>query len=285
MKYRKVILFLFILLIFQALPLFTENVESSTEIDWETGVLRISVTATLPDSDSPLPLVKHQVLQSINREFPGYLREALLPLTVDSFNTFGEAIQQNPDLIHTINRLADEADLISTRMNLSLTALIMEYQVPLRPLLVEPFVTSADPTPLHSFMTYEPSAPFTGIVIYAADSLPVYGERDLQGMTRTEKITPCFFPRIFNEGGWEIFGSVNMKPEFLKSRGIAAYIKDTDLSAYAERIGDYPFYTTARGLYGKYHTDIILSEEDIRRFLSLEENHRLLSEGRIVIIH
>ena len=261
------------------------SVEREIEIDWETGVMSMEITAPLPDSDTPLPLIKHQVLQAVQREFPEYLREALLPLTMDSSHTFGDAVSENPDLIHTVSLLAQTAELETTRMNFDLTALILKYRIPLLPLLLESFASWATPTPLPEYMTYEPSAAFTGLVIYAAETLPVYGERNRQGMTMMEKVTPCFMARIFDEEGNEIFSESNMDSEYLVEYGTAAYSESTDIESYTDRVGDYPFYATARGLFGKHRTDIILSVSDIRKFLSREENHQILREGRIVVIY
>ncbi len=280
-RYRKAI----ILLLFSGVMNLHSQVNINAEINWEQGALTMEISSPLPPSDAPFPLVKHRTQQEILRNFPNYLRGALLPIIIDSFHSFEDAVREKPGMIHTIESLAENAILKRTKMNRDLTSLSLEYIIPLYPGLISRFIIQAPPEPLPGFLTYEPSASFTGIVLYASEPLPVYGERDDQGMEKIENITPCLLPRIFDEDGNEVFSMRNMDVTFLRKWGVAAYIESTDLSNFRDRIGYYPYYATARGLFGKHCTDLVLSKEDIRRFLTRRENHDLLTEGRIIIIH
>ena len=53
---------------------------------------------------------------------------------------------------------------------------------------------------------------------------------------------------------------------------------------YTERIGLNPLRTMARGVFGKNSTDIIIPREVARQLLAVEENHRLLLEGRVLVV-
>ena len=133
-------------------------------------------------------------------------------------------------------------------------------------------------------MGYEPSAPFTGIVIYAAEPLPVYGERNTQGAPLEASLTPALLPRLFDEEMNLLLTASQMDPLQRETWGVMQYTSDLDQEKHRSRVGSYPLYTMAVGLFGVNRTDLILTGETARKLLSREDTRKLLREGRILVI-
>jgi hypothetical protein len=129
-------------------------------------------------------------------------------------------------------------------------------------------------------LTWAPSAEFSGLVIYAADELPIQGEPN----SDEEFLKPAMFPRIYDEN-MRLIAEVKMvEPEFLKQWGIVGYSKDTNEAPFLERIGRTPLRTSAVRLFGTNRTDIIIPLEIANKLLQNDHNLDLISQGRILII-
>jgi hypothetical protein len=95
-------------------------------------------------------------------------------------------------------------------------------------------------------------------------------------------LTPCLFPRIFNEINEEVF-SVNFTDyEYLLQNGLVLYTRQ-ELHGHT-RTGDNPMQITAKGVFGNALTDIKISSFDARRIHGSKHNLQLLKECRVAII-
>ena len=83
----------------------------------------------------------------------------------------------------------------------------------------------------------------------------------------------------------ELVASASMaEPEYLKRWGFVLYTESLDTGQFEDRIGLYPYHTTAEAIFGNNHTDILIPEDAAEKILYNRNNHRLIREGRIVII-
>ena len=255
-----------------------------TEVDWFRGLVSLEITAPLPPSAAPMPVVKLQLQKELESRFLLDFKSALGPLLVDSRRNLAQALLEEPPLLAALTQVGE--GLISIRIHLTkdMKSLRLSYQVNLFPDIIRPLSPGGNPDSLPLQMGYEPSAPFTGLVIYAADSLPVHGERDERGETLEGFIAPCLLPRLYDEGMNLIFSADNMADSYRESWGVFQYTPSLQDNDHNSRVGNYPFYTMAVGLFGIHNTDLILSTEASRKLLAREETRRLLREGRIIVI-
>jgi hypothetical protein len=135
-------------------------------------------------------------------------------------------------------------------------------------------------------MTLNPvSAPaYTGIIIIAAETLPIHGSKN------SALIQPCLFPKIWDAEMKLIFERNMFNPgaDTMVRYFTTKEIFDTSPSglspAMSAVVGNRPLRIFARGVFGIYPTDPIISQEDALQIISREENRSLLREGRIAII-
>jgi hypothetical protein len=258
---------------------------AASEILWDRGRIRLRLESLLPAGNAPPPVAKYNQQQANRRALPSYFRAALSELTIDSYTTFSEALNQRPELFAVLDELAASAELTANQLSLDQTRLIMDFEASLYPGLAAPFLTPRPYLPPAPPLPWEPSGTFTGLVIYAGNYLPVHGETDSRGLPRQERVRPCLFPKIFDQAMGLLLSPELMDWETLSREGAALYTRDPELGYLTGRVGDRPFYTSAVGLFGKYATDLILPQEDVRRFLARPENRELLRRGRIVVIY
>lgn len=255
-----------------------------TEFDWFRGQVSLKISQSLPPSFAPMPTVKLRLQQELKSQFPLHLLSALGPLLVDSRRNLTTALLEEPELVSALTLVGKNLSPARIYLTEDLKTLNLSYQFSLFPDIIRSLRPEGTSSPLPLRMGYEPSAPFTGLVIYAADPLPVHGERNNKGEPLEDFIAPCLLPRLYDEEMNLVFSADNMDPSYRESWGVFQYTPSLEVQDHSERVGDYPFYTMAVKLFGIYNTDLVLSTEATRKLLSREDTRRLLREGRVIVI-
>jgi len=95
-------------------------------------------------------------------------------------------------------------------------------------------------------------------------------------------LTPCLFPRIYNDVNEEVFSVNFAHHEHLVQNGLILY---TTHEVHGHpRTGANPLQIKAKGVFGNALTDIKISSFDARRIHGSKHNLQLLKECRIAII-
>jgi hypothetical protein len=132
-----------------------------------------------------------------------------------------------------------------------------------------------------------PAASYTGIIILAAEALPIRG-RNVAAL-----VQPCLFPKVWDTGMNLIYERSMMDTGAARSIAMVRYVSPSGVfrptpsglsPELAELVGNNPLRIIARGVYGIRPTDPVIDQEDALLILSSEENLRLLREGRVAIM-
>jgi hypothetical protein len=99
---------------------------------------------------------------------------------------------------------------------------------------------------------------------------------------RGTQLTPCIFPKIFNEKHQEVYSINFAAPQHIVEKGLVIYLKD-DVADH-RRIGNNPLRISALDAIGDNQTDIRISASDARRIHGSKHNLNLLRECRVAII-
>ncbi|MDR1626682.1 MAG: hypothetical protein LBT33_09085 [Spirochaetia bacterium] len=247
-------------------------------IDWEKGEMTLTLSAALARTGPNRPAAAITAERRIDTNLSKVFAEALLPLRIDSSMTFVESIENGILSAAQILSLAQTGRKGIPRYSQDMQTIFVDYTYRLHDSLAPYFVRHSRPAEIPRYLAWFPTREYTGIVIYAGKSLPVHGE-DAQS-----PIAPCLFPEIFDEQTGPVLSIEMGDPAYLKRWGSAAYARSFDEAPWRERIGALPLRIIATGLYGKYPTDLKISQEDAALILSLPANRRLLAEGRVLII-
>jgi hypothetical protein len=135
------------------------------------------------------------------------------------------------------------------------------------------------PFPVPRILGFVPTRNYSGIVIFAQGEYEQFGKLELGSLM------PALFPKIYDEEMNLVLEKSMCDPDTLREWGMIAYSDDLDLKRYSYRVGSFPLTLMAKAIFGTNSTDIIIPSEAAAEILSLEENRRLLSQAKIVIIY
>ncbi len=253
---------------------------TTTDLDWTTGTLRVTVERNV---SAVGPTAISQTQRSIRRDAAAILVRILSDLPYDSERTLGGLVEEEEALISAIERAAGRAEAVQTSASSDLDSALVTFEIDLYRDLGTELVDHARPAPIEQRLGWIPNASYTGILIYAADRLPLFGTQ-----TRTEP-EPTLFPGIYYLSGpqrliYRLAEIEHFEPERLPLSGPVAYTGDVQATGLADRIGPRPLRILAVAAFGTYPTDIVISEEDARRIMASEHNRSLLRDGRIAVV-
>ena len=255
-----------------------QQISWESSIDWARGELRLVAEAPIDRSGANAPAAAHRAEQEIQSELAAEVVNALLPLRIDSRETLAGELQREPSLYGRLASLADNVERLITRPDRSLSRLQVTYRLDLFPGLPPLLLRDDLPLPFRRILGWIPAGSYTGVVIYAAEPLPIHGTE------LRSTIVPALLPEIFDENMETVLSREQLEVEWMERWGVAAYTDSLDLSDFTERVGQNPKRILARRLFGVSPTDIVISNADARELLATEGNRRLLREGRILIV-
>lgn len=247
-------------------------------INWEEGTMTMDIEVALGPEDAFYPSIRRESEYTVKKYLPQLFLDGASGIKVDSYETIGTLINEDPELVRSLENIADRGVILYSRFSKDMTTFLMRYQFQLFPEIVSLFIIHTTPYPPPRLLEYEPTTEFSGIVIYAMGAYPVHGEET------ASLLNPCFFPTLFDPEMNIVVEKGMVNPAHLKKWGLAAYTSVINEKPFVERIGFTPFRTMATALFGKNRTDIILPSEAARKILYSDANRKLLTEGRILII-
>lgn len=254
-----------------------EAIEAETRIDWSRAVIDINITADLPFEINVLPEAKIHAENRIEDAIPLIIQIAMEDVILDSTLNVFERLKKDLHLTSLIDNYSDERYKIRTNLSPDLLKLKAHYSIPLYPDFSSTFIEHKEAAPLDRILHYVPGQNYTGIVIYASGTLPLFGEN------KEEALNPSLFPKILNERGEVIFSAENVDPGILKEHGAVLFTDHLD-KVPVQRVGLLPLKIKATAIYGRNRTDIVIPSYLSDRILSRETNRELLHNGRITIV-
>lgn len=259
--------------------LFAQDVSVTAEklIDWEEGIVTIDITASTETAWTALSS-RYDMDKLISKRAPVLTAEIIADIPVSSLDTIGSAILKNTSLYGDLLKLPDLVGKTFSTAAEDRKSLTVRYDIPVFPYIASLFIERSEADQVKRDLRYYPTEDFTGILIYAAEELP------LSGTNRSSALNPSIFPRLFDEDLNLILDMSKMEPEYLRRWGTAGFSYDRDRTFYGDRVGAFPLRTMAEGYFGMNSTDIILPERAVRQILSSDRNRQLLAEGRVLII-
>ena len=95
---------------------------------------------------------------------------------------------------------------------------------------------------------------------------------------------PAMSPKIYDDGGNELYGSAYVDQEFVQKHGMAGYVRDLDQALANDRVQGTPAVLKALSSSGANQTDLILSKSDADQLRGLADHLNFLREARVVIV-
>jgi hypothetical protein len=252
-------------------------------IEWDTMRINAQVSLDLASAGIRLPAGRTSGEMLLNSGYFRLIQSGLLNLQVDSSSTIADLIKRGELTIHEAELLARTAHSVPPALSPDLKSMVASYSVGLSDISAA-LLRHTRAAPVARTLNPVSSAQFTGIIIIASENLPIHG-RNTSALP-----IPCLFPKIWDTGMNLIFERNMLDPQNsimvkYSSKENIFQNNPSGLSAQLQSfVGDRPLRIFARGVYGINPTDLIIDRSDAMLIISSEENRRLLTQGRVVII-
>ncbi|MCL2209340.1 MAG: polymerase [Treponema sp.] len=273
-----------VLIFFVAGTAFTEaRIDITSAIDWNTMQIKADVSLDLASAGIRLPSGRTQAEFLLSAGYSDLIRSSILNIQADSSSTIGELIERGEITLSDAGVIAANAAIVPPAYSSDLQRMFSSYTITLSGISsVLSVNTRAVPVP--RTLTPVSTAQYTGIIIIAANELPVYGHK-------TEALpVPCLFPKIWDSGMNLIYERRMLEA---RNKAMVHYfplksIFQNNPSALSPElrdiVGDKPLRIFAKGVFGINPSDLIIDSDDAMLIISSDENRRLLSQGKVAFI-
>ncbi len=256
-------------------PLYAEP-KTELQIDWDQGMLDLAISREVAVFS---PAERNRLGMEVQRDLVDEFLKSAGSIQISSSMTINEWLHKNPsrfpDLIDGINNLK----LKGSSYSRDFSELTFRYSARLFPDIAAVFIDHYQGYLPASNLAFQPTADFTGILIYAKGEFPVQGE------ARKDRIYPALFPKIWDEEMNLVFSQEMMDSPLILSDGTVCYSETIDSADVRGRIGPNPIRILPRRIFGLVPTDPVIPGGDARSILNSSKGKELLSTGRIAIIY
>jgi hypothetical protein len=279
--YKKI--FILILIFFAAVVFADEMTGISGTVEWDTLLIKSTVSLDLAKAGIKLPSGRTQGELSLSAGYLTLIQPSLMDLQVDSSSTLADVIIRGEFGVLDTEKLALKAQSVPPALSSDLKKISASYTMNLSELSAV-LLRHNRPSPVMRTLLPASTAQYTGIIVIAADNLPLYGMRS------TGLAVPCLFPKI-----WDSNMNLIYERNMLESRNnimvhyapLQSIFQDNPSGLTQDIIdvaGNRPLRIFARSLYGINPTDLIIDNIDAMQIISSDDNRRLLAEGKVVFI-
>ena len=259
-----------------------EQIDFSTElsVDWRRGEIELRFVFPLSEGEALSPRLRDLYTRTSRSNLGFSFVDEFSRLRLNSRTDVGGYLKQHPQIAMELStRSADGYLETDSSYSENFSEFRVTYRFPLHSLFAEPFIAHDSAAPPPPLLRYVPSGPFSGIVIYVEEELPVHGTNVSDGLS------PALFPRVYSNDMELLAAKEMVAPEALEQWGMVGYYSREQIDSLSERVGEVPLYTKASALFGEEPTDLLIPRRGAELILSSEETVRLISEGKIAIVH
>ena len=271
-------LFAFSAVISSAFAQFDNSTLSSTsKVDWTNKKFTSRISMDIEKAGITLPEGRISAESLIKIKTPSLLKDPVLSLFVDSAYLLGDMVLTDVITLEQVTNIVEQArqtpalfsadgkacNATNTIDMENIGRLLVKHKYPYTPEEPIEIVTSRS---------------YTGIIIDARGALPVHGEYV------SSEVYPAFFPTLWDEEMNIIYEKNIADKNVVQNQGLVCYNWQDNFELYEDRVGTDPLYIKASKVYGRNRTDPIIRRKDSLKIITVEENRKLLREGKIVIL-
>jgi len=255
----------------------------SGTVNWDAKLINSRTSLDLASANVRLPAGRTQAEMLLGAGYLDMIRPCLLALQADSSSTIGDLVDRGEISLQEIDSIALRSISAAPALSSDMRSMFSTHSLSMD-IISSALLRHTSPSPVARTLRPVSTAQYSGIIIIAAESLPVHGMRS-SGLA-----VPCLFPKI-----WDSDMNLIYDRNMLETRNTAMVKYSAMQNIFADNpsglspelreiAGDRPLRVFARSVFGINYTDLIIERNDALLIISSEENRRLLSQGRVVII-
>ncbi len=260
-----------------------EQVGDKGKINWSEGYIEATGIGAPPERYIGKPQARPMALRAARVDAYRNLLETTKGVRVDSSTSVKDYIVES-DIINTqieglvrgakaVNQeyLSDGTVEVTMRMPIpgDFSKVIILRAVEKRPEVTPP----APPVPAVA-PPAAPAAPAPAPVVYTG---MVVDARGLQAR-------PAMSPKIMDESGKEVYGSMNVDREYAIQQGMSGYARDLTAAQSNPRVTNNPVSIKGIKTEGPGKSDIVISNADADKIRGASDNLTFLKKCRVMIV-
>jgi len=260
-----------------------EKITVNGALEWDKQEINAVVSLNMASSGLKLPNGRMQGEALIASEYIRLIRPALLNIQVDSSSTVADLVRRGEWSFLDVENLALQVRAVPPALSPDLSSLLAFYTLNINDISAA-LIRHERPVEVPVTLTPVSAPAYTGIVIIAAENLPVYGTKS------AALLRPCLFPKIWDTEMKLVFERNMLNP---RAGAMVRYFSMREIFAGGPSglsreitavVGSRPLRIFAHGVFGIQPTDPIIGREDVLQIISNKDNRSLLREGRVAII-
>jgi hypothetical protein len=280
LKYRLILL----LTVLPAAGIFAQEKTGIKGIlEWDNMQIKAAISLDLASAGIRLPSGRTQGESILKNSYVNLMRPYIMDMQADSSSTIADFVNRGEFSLLEVEAIMLKAHSIPPALSIDMLNMTVSYDMPLSS-ISSTLLNHKRTTEVARTLNPVSTASYTGIIIIASEELPVHG------MKSAALPIPCLFPKI-----WDSEMNLIYERSMLISHdnSIVQYSTEDNLfhnnpSGLSPELmkiaGDRPLRIFASGVYGIKPTDLIIDRSDALLIISSDNNRRLLSEGKVVII-
>lgn len=95
---------------------------------------------------------------------------------------------------------------------------------------------------------------------------------------------PAMSPKVFDENGAEVYGTLIVKKDFAMQQGICGYARDLNAAQSNARVTSNPLTVKAVRAQGAGMSEFVISNDDAKKIRSAKENLAFLQKCRVMVV-
>ncbi|MDR0289667.1 MAG: polymerase [Treponema sp.] len=252
-------------------------------VEWDKMEINAVVSLNMASAGLRLPSGRTQSEALIANEYIRLIRPGILNIQVDSSSNIADLVSRGEWNPLDVDAIAMQVRSVPAALSPDFNSLLASYTLDIDGISAA-LIRHQRPSEVPSTLTPVSAPAYTGIVIIAAEALPIRGAKS------SILLQPCLFPKIWDADMTLIFernmldtNAVSMV-RYFPAREIFARSPSGLSPEIAAVVGSHPLRIFASGVFGIQPTDPIISREDAMQIISNESNRKLLRDGRVAII-
>jgi hypothetical protein len=255
-----------------------EQIGDKGKINWTGGYIEAVGIGAPSQRDIGKPQARPNALRAAQLVAYRDLLEAINGVRVDSTTTIRNFMVES-DVINTqVQGIVKGAKVIKQEYMSDGTV-----EVTVRMPLAGDFASVIIPRILERKQgTPPPVAPPT-----APPSVPAAGGEVFTGLVvdaRGIQARPAMSPRIIDENGAEVYGSMNVEREYAIQQGLSGYARDLTAAQSNPRVTNNPLSIKGLKTGGAGRSDIVIANADAEKIRGAGDNRSFLKKCRVMIV-
>ncbi len=269
-----------------------EQIGTQGNINWSAGYIEAVGIGAPPERFAGRPQARPMALRAAQVDAYRNLLEITKGVRVDSattvndftvasdvINTQVDGVVKNAKVMKQ-EYLSDGTVEVTVRMSLTgtLAPIIMPRALDKKPETPPPAAVAPPPPP--------PTAP-AAVPAAAAPPKPPAASVVYTGLVvdaRGIQVRPAMSPRILDESGREVYGTMQVDREFAVQQGMTGYARDLTAAMTNPRVTNNPLTIKGIKAEGAGKTDIVISNKDADAIRTVAENLAFLKKCRVMVV-